>query len=233
MLDLHFHCLPGIDDGPGDWDEAVALCREAAAQGTTHIIATPHVVRDPWLNEDPAARSALVAELNRRLAGTPVVLPGCEYFFSADAVELWQAGITVGLGGSSHLLVEFSNAPIPKHADAVFHELLIAGVTPVIAHPERHPQLARDLGLLGAFVRKGALTQLTAASVTGTFGRSATSAAHAILDAGLAHFVASDAHSIARRPPELKAARDHVTKTLGAKAAEVLFEVNPDAILKG
>jgi protein-tyrosine phosphatase len=90
MIDIHFHCLPGIDDGPRDWDEAVALCRAALADGINTIVATPHVLRDSWLNEDPAARDLLLVELNSRLGGKPEILPGCEYFFSSDAVDLWE-----------------------------------------------------------------------------------------------------------------------------------------------
>ena len=90
MIDIHFHCLPGIDDGPRDWVEAVALCRAALADGINTIVATPHVLRDSWLNEDPVARDLLLLELNSRLGGKPEILPGCEYFFSSDAVELWE-----------------------------------------------------------------------------------------------------------------------------------------------
>jgi protein-tyrosine phosphatase len=90
MIDIHFHCLPGIDDGPRDWDESVALCRAALADGIHTIVATPHVLRESWLNEDPAARDILLAELNSRLGGKPEILAGCEYFFSSDAVELWE-----------------------------------------------------------------------------------------------------------------------------------------------
>ena len=83
MIDLHFHCLPGIDDGPDSWDEAVALCRQAAAEGTTSIVATPHVLRDGWLNEDPRERDELIRTdvawapsgvfVAQRLAGDPVL----------------------------------------------------------------------------------------------------------------------------------------------------------------
>src|ERR1035437_5828042 len=75
---LHFHCLPRVDDGPASWDEAVALCRAAAAEGTTRIVATPHVYRDPWINANPVVRDRLVAALNSRLGGSPLVLAGCE-----------------------------------------------------------------------------------------------------------------------------------------------------------
>ena len=72
MIDLHFHCLPDVDDGPEDWDQAVALCRAAAAEGTTILIATPHVLRDPWLNDDPAVRDRLILRLNALLEGNAI-----------------------------------------------------------------------------------------------------------------------------------------------------------------
>ena len=77
MIDIHFHCLPGIDDGPSTWEEAVDLCRAAGAEGTETIVATPHVLRDPWLNEDRAERDRLLVRLNALLGGKPAVVPGC------------------------------------------------------------------------------------------------------------------------------------------------------------
>ena len=67
MIEIHFHCLPRVDDGPKSWDEAVALCRAAAAEGTTRIVATPHVLRGSWTNTNPVARERLVQALNERL----------------------------------------------------------------------------------------------------------------------------------------------------------------------
>ena len=141
MIDLHFHCLPDVDDGPEDWDQAVALCRAAAAEGTKILIATPHVLRDPWLNDDPAVRDRLILKLNALLEGTPSVLAGCEYYFSSDAVQLLERGKSsplTGLNRTKYLLIEFPSGAIPAGAGAVFHELSLLGVTPVIAHPERH-----------------------------------------------------------------------------------------------
>jgi protein-tyrosine phosphatase len=230
MIDGHFHCLPGIDDGPREWDDAVALCRKAGEDGTSHIVATPHVVREPWLNESRADRDALLAKLNELVGGSPRILPGCEYFFSSDAIELWESGTICGLNDSKYLLVEFPSHLLPRNAEAIFHELLVAGVRPVIAHPERHAVFANELETLARLVGKGALVQLTAASFTGDFGRNASSAARAMLDAGLAHVVASDAHGT-RRPPALAAARDAITREWSANTAEILTLVNPQAIV--
>jgi len=232
MIDLHFHCLPGIDDGPRTWNDAVALCREAAAQGTTAVVATPHVLRDPWINEDPSVRDALVAELNLRLRGEPIVLAGCEYFYSSRAAELVErggAGPLRGLNRGRYLLLEFS-ASVPPSAESVFHELLLLGAVPVIAHPERNAIFVRDPERLASLIARGAIAQLTAGSLLGDFGSGAEAACEEFLRRGLVHVVASDAHSLEQRPPRLADARALVRRRLGDQAAAELFEINPAAV---
>jgi protein-tyrosine phosphatase len=235
VIDLHFHCLPGIDDGPRDWDEAVALCRGAAADGVTTIVATPHVLRDRWSNENAATRDELLVKLNALLGGTPVVLPGCEYFFSADGLELWTqgaAGPLTGLNRSSYLLVEFPATRIPEQAEAVLYEMMLVGVRPVIAHPERNLVFAEQPDRLQRFVDMGALVQVTASSITGGFGRAASGAADTFFRRGLVHVVASDAHSMDRRPPSMSSAREAVKERWGSEAESMLFESMPCAIVK-
>ncbi len=234
MIDLHFHCLPGIDDGPTDWEAAVALCRAAAADGVTTIVATPHVLRDRWLNEDAASRDRLIMKLNSLLDGAPAVLPGCEYYFSSDALELWEqgsAGPLTGLNRSKYLLIEFPAMRIPEQAEAVLYEMIVAGVKPVIAHPERNLVFAEQPEKLERFVEIGALSQVTAASITGAFGRAAFAAAEEFFRRGLIHLVASDSHSIDRRPPSMSAAREAVRRRWGSDAESILFEVTPAVIL--
>ena len=234
MIDLHFHALPGVDDGPVGWDEALALCRAAAAEGTETVVATPHVLREPWLNEDPAARAALLVELNARLGGTPRVLAGSEVWFGDDLVELLEkgdAGPLTTLAGSRALLVEFSPGWVSPRAAAVFHELRVMGVVPVIAHPERNLVFAGEPERLAALVERGAVVQVTAASFLGEAGRGALAAVERFLKLGLVHLVASDAHSILARPPRMAAARERVRKTWGAEMEDGLFVANPKALL--
>ena len=210
---------------PESWDEAVALCRMAAAEGTETIVATPHVLRDRWLNEVPAERDRLVLRLNALLEGRPAVVPGCELFFSADAIEFWERGANgplVALGRGSHLLIEFPSYGVPSSAEFVFYELALMGVTPVIAHPERNAELMRNPDRLEALVARGARTQITAAAPLGEMGRSAQAAAEDFYSRGLVHLVASDAHSIDRRPPRLAAARQWVARKWGAEAERQL-----------
>lgn len=234
MIDLHFHCLPAIDDGPRTWDAAVALCKAAEEQGIDTIVATPHVLRDPWLNEGVIARDEMILQLNDVLGGHPKILAGCEYYFSADAVELWEQGSRgplVGLNRSNYLLMEFPATQLPRAAEAVVHELSLVGVTPVIAHPERNLVFAESPEKLARLVSLGAAAQVTAGSITGHFGRQTQAVTEDLFERGLVHVVASDAHSTDRRPPQLAAARERVKETWGEEQATILFEINPGAIV--
>lgn len=234
MIDIHFHCLPGLDDGPANWDEAVALCRAAASRGVTRLVATPHVFRGEWVNEEVGQRDELLLRLNTLLEGRPAVLPGCEYLFSTGALELidhGDRGPLTGLNRSRYLLVELPAEVNQGAVEAAFHEFAIAGVVPVVAHPERHPGFRRQPERLARLVARGARAQLTAASLLGAFGERAADAAEEFFRRGLVHFVASDAHSLHKRPPRLAEAREHVRRNWGEEAETGLFEANPEALL--
>lgn len=235
MIDVHFHCLPGLDDGPASWDEAVSLCRAAAAEGTSTLIATPHVLREKWLNDDPAVRDQLVLRLNTVLGGSPSILPGCEYFFGSDALALLERGRRsplTGLNRTRYLLLEFPPGPLLPSTVSIFHEFGLLEVTPVIAHPERSPLFARDPGKLADLVARGARVQITAGSLLGDFGAEAQAACEDFFGRGLVHLVASDAHSVTRRPPRLAAARARVREAFGEDAEVGLFESNPSALIR-
>jgi protein-tyrosine phosphatase len=234
VIEIHFHCLPRVDDGPASWNEAVALCRAAAEEGTTRIVATPHVLRGTWANTNPVVRDRLVQALNERLGGSPRVLPGCEYYFSEDVISLARKGPVsplTGLARGTYLLIEFGPGHVPSSIVSVFHELKVLGVRPVVAHPERHLVFARQPERLAELVTKGALGQITAGSLLGDFGKSAQKACEDFFRLGLVHAIASDAHSMSQRPPRMAPARERVRKKWGAEAERGLFVENPEAIL--
>ena len=234
MIEIHFHCLPRVDDGPKSWDEAVALCRAAEEEGTTRIVATPHVLRGSWTNTNPVARERLVQALNERLGGNPRVLPGCEYYYSDDVIALSKKGPTsplTGLGRGTYLLIELSPGHIPPTIMSVFHEMRVLGLKPVIAHPERHLVFARQPQRLAEIAARGALVQITAGSLLGDFGKTAQKACEDFFRLGLVHAIASDAHSMSERPPRMAPARERVRKKWGADAERGLFVDNPEAIL--
>jgi protein-tyrosine phosphatase len=164
------------------------------------------------------------------------VLSGSEVWFGDDLVELLEkgaAGPLTTLAGSRALLVEFPPGWVWPRAAAVFHELRVMGVVPVVAHPERNVVFAREPERLAALVERGAVAQVTAASFLGEAGRGALAAVETFMKMGLVHLVASDAHSMTARPPRMAAARERVRKAWGAETEEGLFVKNPRALLAG
>lgn len=180
--------MPGVDDGSGGRDEAVSLFRVAAAEGIEIVAATPHVLRPPWWNEDAGAKRRLVAELNGRQEGAPRVVSGFEDWPGSDLPELLErvdAGLLTTIAGSRAVLVDLPPTWGPPDAIAVLDEMLVAGFLPVIAHKEMNHVFVAEPGRLTQFVERGAVTQLSAASLLGEGGSSAKMAASSFLKAGL------------------------------------------------
>ena len=234
MIDIHCHVLPGIDDGAEHFDEAVEMCRLAAADGCEVLFATPHQRHPYWPNLDADHLAALRAELTARAGVDLRIESGGEIRIDDGLLgavdELPSSGI-LPLGDSRYLLLECHRGGMGPAPESVIHELAVAGWRPILAHPEHYPWLMDDLGRVRELVASGALLQITGQSLVGGFGRRARQACHALLDSGLAHFVASDAHGTGPRPPGLRAAYEQVTVRWGRETAQQLMVENPRAIL--
>jgi protein-tyrosine phosphatase len=234
MIDLHCHILPGVDDGPRTLEEGAAMCRLAAADGCTAMIATPHQRRGSWWNDDcdhlrslaQALQEAVGDELHVGLGGEIHVDPR----LLGEVVSLPEAGV-LPLAGSRYLLIELDVAGTPAHSCDLVHELSVAGWRPVVAHPELIPWLAPDAETVRRLVALGGAVQVTAMSLTGDFGRRPQQDAWRLLDAGLVHFVASDAHDTHRRPPGLQRAQQMIADRHGEDEARRLTCDNPGAVL--
>jgi len=235
MIDLHCHILPGVDDGAQSLEEAAAMCRLAAKDGCEAMVATPHQRRGEWWNADRESLAALADELQDAVgAGFRVYLGGEVHVDSgllAEVEKLPAGGGILPLAGSRYLLIELDSMGTPTEAIHLVHELSVAGWRPVIAHPEFVPWLAPDPELVARLVALGATTQVTAMSVTGDFGRRPQTDVFALLDAGLVHFIASDAHGVRRRPPGLERARRLVAGRWGEDLAQHLVSHNPGAVV--
>ena len=235
MIDLHCHLLPGVDDGATDLDVAMAMAEIARADGITDIVVTPHQRHYNWPNEDGAALARAFAELRGRIGETPRLVLGAEVRVDSELLDDLASGEPHGgvlpLGGSRALLIEFDVFPVGPEPEDVVHELVVAGWRPVLAHPERIPWLADTPERIAALADLGAAIQITAMSVTGDWGRRAQSCSRFLLDRGVAHVLATDAHGVDRRPPVLSRARERVVAGWGEETAERLTRLNPEAIL--
>lgn len=235
MIDIHSHLLPGIDDGPPDLERALAMCQLAAADGTTAMVATPHLRHERWWNGDRPRLEQLAEQLRQAApAGLEIHLGGEIAVRSQIYEEIPRLpdGDLLTLAGSRYVLLEFHPRGLGPEPQELVHELRVGGWVPILAHPERISWLMRDLALLERLIAEGALLQLTAMSVIGAMGKIAHLAAKELLDAGWVHFLASDAHDVTVRPPGLRAAYWHVAQSYGEPLAHALCFENPRAVLE-
>lgn len=234
LIDVHCHVLPGVDDGAVDLDEALAMCRLAAAQGCRTLILTPHLRHAQWSNDDRAGLERRFDELRRRLAGSLEIHLGGEIAVSSaclDEILDLPAGQLLTLAGSRYVLLELDWLGLGPDVFELVHELKVRGLEPVIAHPERLPWLAANPALLEELVLRGAYLQLTAMSLTGELGAQLGKLCEELLEAGLVHFVASDAHDLEFRPPGLRRVFEHVVRRHGSEPARRLFVTHPRAVV--
>jgi protein-tyrosine phosphatase len=230
VIDIHCHILPEVDDGPKSWETAVAMCRMAAQDGIEHMVATPHS-NDRYFY-DREYLSGLLHDLQQRIGDTPKLSLGCDFHLS---LENMQAALVTPekyrIGSSRYLLVEFSNFSIPAQIDEWLGQMVERGTRPVITHPERNPILQQTGERVLQWLERGCAVQVTASAITGFWGGKARDMAHWLLKEKAVHFLATDAHDTARRPPLLSEARKIVAKQFGEELAEALVEENPRAVV--
>jgi protein-tyrosine phosphatase len=215
VIDLHSHILPGLDDGAPKLADSVAMAREAVADGIRVIGATPHVREDYPTTADQMEQG--VRELSAALLEAEVpleVVSGGEIALGNLDLLDEQELTRFGLGGNPrYLLLETPYLGWPLMFGDVVGRLVAAGVTPVIAHPERNGEVMENPERLASLVRQGALVQVTAASIDGRFGRPVRRCAQRLLELELVHMLASDAHTPQVRAIGLSSARDAVGDT--------------------
>lgn len=233
LIDLHFHALPGLDDGPRSLSEALDLCAAAAADGTAVVTATPHInFRYPDIDGDTVHTA--VGELRAALAqsGIPIDLrTGGEVALvrAMDSSDDELRALT--LDGGPTLLLELPWAATGTGIAAAVSRIARRGFTTLLAHPERTPMLRDDIGLVRTLVDRGSWCCLNAGSLSPGASPGTRRAARRLMGGGLIHAIVSDAHGTAGRGPEVRS----ILRGLGFSTAEITYytESGPRALLTG
>lgn len=232
MIDIHHHLIYGVDDGPPDLATSLAMAEDAARNGITHIVCTPHASDDFPL--DSGIVSERLAELRQELKGVVELSLGCELHLTAEYVlDAITHPLRYSINEKGYLLIEFPNASIPPQFVDTLFRLQSAGYTLIIAHPERYMALQHHPGLLAEFVQKGCLLQVTSSSLYGRHGKIAEALSNHLLERHWIHFLATDAHNLQWRPAHLNKGFDYVAKRMGEDTALRLCQTNPQAVVLG
>ncbi|MCF7985244.1 MAG: capsular biosynthesis protein [Thiohalocapsa sp.] len=218
MIDLHCHMLAGIDDGAPDLSTALAMARLAVADGITTTACTPHIYPGLYKNTT-AGISAAVATLREALAEAGIALgitDGADIQLVPELVDGLRRGTHPTLHGSRYFLLEPPHHTVPVRFQQTIFDALAAGFVPVVTHPERLTWLDKEhYGWIVRAAGDGAWIQLTAGALAGRFGRSARYWGEKMLDDGIVHLLATDAHDAVHRPPLLSEGRDAAAARVG------------------
>jgi protein-tyrosine phosphatase len=235
MIDIHSHILPGIDDGAKTIQESIDMAKQAVSEGIHTIIATPHHMNGSYSNKKSDILP-LVSSVNEVLKKEYIdltILPGQECRIYGEILEDYQKGDILPLNLSSqYLFIEFPSSSVPRYAERLLYDIQVEGLTPVIVHPERNAELIERPDKLYKLVKNGAVTQLTASSLTGYFGKNIQKFSQQMIQANLTHFIASDAHNIHNRTFKMEEAMDYIEKKYGIDMV-YYFTENAEILVDG
>lgn len=235
MIDLHCHFLPNMDDGPDTLEESLDLARYAVDNGITKSVLTPHIHPGRYNNDSrEIINAAEKFKVTLARQGIPLDLAiGAEVRISAETIYMVaqeKVPFMGEYGGFKILLLEFPHETIPVGSINLVQWLLAKQIRPMIAHPERNKDVMRDITKLTPFLKEGCLMQLTAMSVAGKFGKKAQEISKQMLEYDWVFAIATDAHNIAHRYPDLAMGRDAAAEIVGLEKANRLVNDNPQIL---
>jgi protein-tyrosine phosphatase len=233
MFDLHSHLLPGIDDGAPDLAAALSMARCYADQGVQCVACTPHILPGLYENMGPGIRLA-VAALQKLLdeAGIPLrLVTGADNHMVPDFLGQLKSGHLLSLSDTAYVLVEPPHHVAPARIEELFFGIVIAGYVPILTHPERLTWIENKYDLIMRLAAKGVWMQVTSGSLLGRFGRRPRYWAERMIEEGIVHILATDAHNMKARPPDLLEGRMAAERLAGAAEAQHLVVTRPQGAL--
>ena len=235
MTDIHCHILPGVDDGSENLEESLAMAKMAVASGVRQIVATPHFPgTQAALEQLPLIidRFQLLGHAITRKNLPLTLYPGAEILCMPETAELARQGKLPTIGKTNYLLTEFYFDEPLYNIEQTLTALTRAGYRPVIAHPERYKAVQQHSQVPARWFSRGYVLQLNKGSLLGTFGSRVQATATGILESGLAHIIASDAHSSSRRTPHMEGLVTWLNDRCDPDYTRILLEENPRRLVE-
>ena len=235
IIDIHNHLLPGVDDGSEDMDMSIELIEQGLENGVSEWVLTPHIL-DEFTREIDELHCGifdhLKAEVERRSLPVRLYLAS-EIMFQMDVEQVKQRRSSTFDGNGRYFLMEFPMTTFPREAEDVLYQYQLAGMKPIIAHPERNQELGRRTSRIADMAARGILFQVNARSLALEQANIIRRTAEELILSGSAHFVASDAHHPERRPAGLREAYDRIAELAGEDTAIRLLSENPRKAVEG
>lgn len=236
MIDFHNHILPNIDDGSSSLEMSLEMLENASKQGITDVVNTVHYQHPKLLginiSLDKIREEVDLIQIELDKNNIPIKIHyGAEVFFLPNLLDIIHNPLTTFSHGK-YMLIEFQFHQIPDIQKQELFDLKMAGITPIIAHPERYKPVQENSEFLTNWLEAGCIIQVDAGSVLGTLGQGAKNISEKIIKNGWCHILGSDSHDNNRRNFCLKEAYELVYDWIGDRANK-LIEDNPKAVIEG
>lgn len=237
MIDLHCHLLPGIDDGSKSLAQTLDMLRYAVDAGISKLVCTPHIIPGRYDNSFDSIKSVFKNTKSEIIKNKIPIDIGmaAEIRFDPVIIDMVNNNTLPILGeyeGQSLILLEFPHSHIPPGSDELIKWLAKKGIRVLVAHPERNRSVLRDINKLESLHKLGCLFQITGGSLTGVFSQASKDCAIELLKRERVFIIASDAHNLHERKPELEPARQKAEKIVGEEISLDMVLGRPDKISK-
>lgn len=239
MIDIHSHIVFDVDDGPKTLEESLSLIEESYRQGVRIIVSTSH--RRKGMFETPEDIifknfSIVKHEAEKRFEHLQILYGG-ELYYTSDMLEKLKLKQIPTLNNTKFALIELSMQTSWKDIHTALSNVLMLGITPVVAHIERYNALENQKERVKEIINMGCYTQINSSHILkqklfNDKHKRFKKRARYFLEENLVHFVASDMHNLDVRPPFLAEAYKIICRDFGKERANQLFIENAQSILK-
>lgn len=231
IIDIHNHSFPNVDDGAKSFEEAVENIKYLKSIGVTDIVLTSHYIINSKYQSSINSRLPILKKLQDLDLGVNLYL-GNEVFISeaTTLINLVKSGATSTINNSRYLLIEFPRSQVIQHLDKIICELNEAGITPIIAHPERYSYYWENFDKLKELLEYDCLFQCNIESIAGKYGSNAKKALKKMLKEGMVSILATDFHH-KETNKYLEKSLKKVTKLIGTERLATLLVERPLKII--
>lgn len=193
--DMHGHLLPGVDDGFPSPEKTMEALRFLHQHGVSAVKMTPHFMKDYPENTREAIERKYQGFIETNASAIPLKLSlGGEYMLDSCFPDRVAEGLLTLDKDHTLVLCETSYMMMEPRMKEMLYEVMLKGIQPVIAHPERYQYASKPI--YQRWKEKEYLFQLNLLSLAGAYGKPAKVKALQLLNDGMYDYVGSDLHRL-------------------------------------
>lgn len=235
LSDMHCHLLPGVDDGSMNMEMTKKLLRMEIENGVDTILFTPHFRRGKsrFNNEKLFQVFEEVKQEAFKMKPDMKLYLGEELYYDHSLCHALEEGNALKLNDTDYVLIEFSPEVEYKTIHKACQNLVMLGVSPVLAHIERYPALIAKTDRLEEIHDMGVYYQMNITSLMGSNLSTRIYKQRKLMADGWIDIVGSDSHDDKSRNPKFKKAWKELLRLCDDEMIERIMWDNPAKMLAG